>query len=414
MNNFKKVKAACYGTNVSMAVVATLSPILFLSFKNLYGISYSLLGALVLINFFTQLTVDLIFSFFSYKIDIPKAVKFTPFLAVVGLVLYGVWPFFFPQHIYAGLVIGTILFSAASGFAEVLISPVIAAIPSENPDKEMSKLHSIYAWGCVFVVIYGTLFLNIFGYENWQFLAISLAAIPLFAAIMFAGSTIPEMEKPDKLFGVIGLMKSPTLWLCVFAIFLGGASECTMAQWSSGYLEMALGIPKVWGDIFGVALFAIALGTGRTLYANYGKRIETVLFAGALGASLCYVIAALSPIPIFGLLACAATGFFVSMLWPGSLIVASEKLPQAGVFLYAMMAAGGDFGASVGPQMVGVITDSIINYPAAVSLANSLGLTADQLGMKIGVFAGSIFPLVATFVFYSIMRHKKESNKSAI
>ena len=64
MQNFKRVKLACYTTNISMAVVANLSPILFLTFRSLYGISYSLLGLLVLINFVTQLTVDLIFSFF--------------------------------------------------------------------------------------------------------------------------------------------------------------------------------------------------------------------------------------------------------------------------------------------------------------------------------------------------------------
>ena len=168
MSNIKRLKAACYGTNISMSVVATLSPLLFLTFRTLYGISYSLLGALVLINFFTQLIIDLIFSFFSYKIDMQKAVKFTPFLAVVGLVFYGIWPFFMPNHIYIGLVIGTVLFSAASGFAEVLISPVIAAIPSPDPDREMSKLHSVYAWGVVGVVIYCTLFLFLFGQESWQ------------------------------------------------------------------------------------------------------------------------------------------------------------------------------------------------------------------------------------------------------
>ncbi len=57
-----------------------------------------------------------------------------------------------------GLVIGTVIFSASSELAEVLISPVIAAIPSDNPEREMSKLHSIYAWGVVGIVIVSTSF----------------------------------------------------------------------------------------------------------------------------------------------------------------------------------------------------------------------------------------------------------------
>ena len=413
MENIKRLKAACYGTNVSMAVVSCLSPLLFLTFRNLYGISYSLLGALVLINFFTQLTVDVIFSFFSYKINIPKAVKFTPFLAVIGLIIYGAWPFF-SDNVYLGLVIGTVIFSASSGFAEVLISPVIAAIPSDNPDKEMSKLHSIFAWGSVAVVLFSTLFIKLIGQQYWQYLAFILAAIPLFASVMFFGAKIPEMEKPEKLSGVFGCMKDKTLWLCVLAIFLGGASECTMGQWSSGYLEMALGIPKLWGDIFGVALFSLTLAIGRTLYTNIGKNIEKVLFLGSAAAFVCYAVAAICPIPVIGLICCAFTGFCVSMLWPGTLIVAAKRIPACGVFVYAMLAAGGDFGASVGPQLVGVITDAATANPWFNSLAQSIGLGAEQLGMKLGLMVGAIFPLFAIAVFAYIKRTAKRNNQCNI
>ncbi len=414
MSKTQMLKSACYGTNVSMAVVACLSPVLFLTFRSLYGISYSLLGLLVLTNFVTQLTVDLIFSIFSYKIDIAKAVKFTPFLAVVGLILYGTWPFIFPNNIYVGLVLGTVLFSAASGFAEVLISPVIAAIPSPDPDKEMSKLHSVYAWGSVFVVIFSTVFLLVFGQENWQYLALIFALIPLFSSVMFAISDIPYMSKPDKMSGVIGFFKNPNLWLCVFAIFLGGAAECTMAQWASGYLEMAMGLPKIWGDIFGVALFSVALGFGRTLYSKIGKNIERVLLWGAVGAFACYITAALCPIPVIGLLGCAFTGFCVSMLWPGSLIVASSRIPDAGVVIFAMMAAGGDFGASVGPQIIGVVTDAIMALPAASGIAGFLNVTLEQLGMKAGMLIGAIFPFVGIFVYRYLLKTSPREKENEV
>ena len=68
--NYKRVKLACYTTNVTMSVIGNLSPLLFLTFRSLYDISYSLLGLLILINFCTQLCVDLIFSFFSHKFNI--------------------------------------------------------------------------------------------------------------------------------------------------------------------------------------------------------------------------------------------------------------------------------------------------------------------------------------------------------
>lgn len=405
---YTRLKLACYTTNVSMSVVGNLSPILFLTFHNLYDISYSLLGLLVLVNFFTQLTIDLIFSFFSHKFNIPLSVKITPCLTVIGLFIYAVWPYLFPDMVYAGLVIGTIIFSCSGGLAEVLISPVIAAIPAKDPDREMSRLHSVYAWGVVGVIFIATLFLLLFGQQHWQILAFVFLLIPLSSCILFSTVTIPEMETQEKVSGVLRFLKTKALWLCVGAIFLGGAAECTMAQWASGYLEQALGIPKVWGDICGVALFSVMLGLGRTLYSKFGRNIGRVLLLGAIGASVCYLTAALINFPAIGLLACGFTGFCVSMLWPGSLIVASDRIPDGGVFIYAMMAAGGDLGASVGPQLIGLITDAAIASPELSAFAADISLAPEQLGMKLGMLVGALFPLAAIPVYFHIDRTAKK------
>lgn len=402
-----RVKYACYTANITMSVVGSLSPVLFLTFRSLYDISYSLLGLLVLINFCTQLGIDLIFSFFSHKFNIPKVVKTIPVVAVIGLCVYALWPFLFPNAVYVGWVIGTIIFSAAAGLAEVLISPTVAALPSKDPDREMSKLHSVYAWGVVGVIIVSTLYLLLFGSENWQWLALLCAVVPLISAILFAGADIPKMETPQKASGALHLLQNKGVWLSVFAIFLGGAAECTMAQWASGYLEQALGIPKVWGDIFGVALFSVFLGLGRSLYGKFGKNIEKILLLCGIGATVCYVVAALSPWSVVGLLACAFTGFATSMLWPGNLIVASDRFPAGGVFIYAMMAAGGDLGASVAPQLVGVITDVSAANPTLISFAEQLSLAPDQFGMKLGMLVGMLFPLVGIFVYARLYKTRK-------
>ncbi len=406
----RHLKYACYSTNVTMSVVGNLSPLLFLTFRSLYGISYSKLGLLVMINFVTQLGIDLVFSFFSHRFNISKTVKAIPVIAVAGFTLYALLPVLFPQYAYLGLALGTVIFSAASGLAEVLISPVIAALPADDPDREMSKLHSVYAWGVVGVVIFSTVFLLLAGHESWPWLTLILMSIPGLSAILFAGSEIPHMDTPEKATGALKLLKNKGLWLCVFAIFLGGSAECTMAQWCSGYIEQALGIPKIWGDLFGVALFSVMLGTGRTLYAKIGKNIGKVLTFGAVGATLCYFVAAVTGVPAVGLVACAFTGFCTSMLWPGNLVVASGRFPQGGVFIYAMMAAGGDLGASIGPQLVGVITDGVLAAPAAAEIAAKLQVTTEQLGMKAGMLCGMLFPLVAIFVFRHIWKGEKAKN----
>ena len=378
----KRLKWACYFTNISMAVAGNLPPILFLTFRSMYGVSYSLLGLLVLVNFITQLGIDLVFSFFSHRFNITKTVRFIPVLTVVGLMVYALWPVLLPQAAYAGLIMGTVLFSVSAGLGEVLISPVIAALPSDDPDREMSRLHSVYAWGAVGVVLLSTLFILAFGGSNWPWLAILFAAVPLTSAILFSR---------------VQLLKNSGVWLCVAGIFLGGASELVMAQWASGYLEQSMGIPKVWGDVLGVALFSVMLGMGRTLYGKFGRNIERVLLAGGIGASVCYLTAALCDIPLIGLLACALTGLCVSMLWPGSLTVSSERFPAGGVFIFALMAAGGDLGASVGPQLIGVITDAVLANPQTA-----------HLGMRVGMLVAALFPLLSIPVYAKLYREKKK------
>jgi len=148
---------------------------------------------------------------------------------------------------------------------------------------------------------------------------------------------------------------------------------------------------------------------GRSLYAKIGKNIGRVLTLGAIGATLCYLTAAVCNVPLIGLLACACTGFCVSMLWPGNLIVASDRFPEGGVFIYAMMASGGDLGASVGPQLVGIITDAVIANPDAAALAVRIGLAPEQLGMKMGMLCGMLFPLIGIFVYLHIWKTSRKA-----
>ena len=99
-SKYARLKYSCYSTNLTMSVVANISPILFLTFRSQYNISYSLLGLLVLINFCTQLAVDLIFSFFSHKFNIPKTVKIIPIIAAAGMALYAILPQMFSGFEY--------------------------------------------------------------------------------------------------------------------------------------------------------------------------------------------------------------------------------------------------------------------------------------------------------------------------
>lgn len=408
----KRLKYACYFNNLSIAVVGTISPILFLTFHDLYGVSYTKLGFLVFINFFTQLCVDLLMSLVSGRFNTAPLIRSMPILTVVGFLIFGLAPVFPFGDVYLWLTVGTVLFSMSAGLNEVFTSPLIASIPAENPEKEMSKLHSVYAWGTVFVVCISTLFLLFFGNKNWQWLPFLYVAVPLSAFLLFFAVKIPSLNESKKTETKEKTSHTKRLALCVIAIFLGGATECTMAQWSSGYLERVLSISKTLIDILGVAMFGAMLGLGRTLYAKYGGHISTILLFSAVGSAVCYFVVALCPIPAISVVFCALCGLCVAMLWPGTLILMVNICPGASVVAYALMAASGDLGASIGPQLVGVLTDLTVSSPRLGDLAANLGFSSEVLGLKGAMLLCAIFPILAALV-YSLLRkiEKKQHTK---
>ena len=409
-NKFKRTKFACYYAYIACSSVFSLPPLLFVTFHEMYNVSYTLLGTLVLTNFCTQLFIDLIFTFFSKHFNIHKVIRTMPLISALGMAIYALVPTFFPEFAYVGLLIGTIIFSVASGLGEVLLSPLIAAIPSKTPEKDMSRLHSLYGYGVVSVIIISTVFLKIFGNENRMYLTLFFAALPDGTFVLFSLSPFPEMNISSSDSGKKGKGTGFAIALCVLCIFLGSAAENTMTNWISGFAENALHISKTLGDILGFMVFAILLAVCRSVYAKTGGNISTVLLVGMAGATLCYLVAGLSSNPVVSLIACVLTGLATSMLWPGTLILMEEKIPGVGVTAYALMAAGGDFGASVAPQLMGVVVDEVSAGSWAASLGQALNLTAEQVGMKTGMLVAMIFPLLGTalliFIKYYFKKHK--------
>ena len=411
--NYKRTKLACHAAYFTMASVFSLPPLLFVTFRELYGISYTLLGTLVLTNFVTQLTVDLIFTAFTKYFNIKKVVRTMPLITCLGLLLYAGAPVLFPGHTYLGLLIGTVIFSVAAGLAEVLLSPVIAAIPSDTPERDMSAAHSLYAFGVFTVVLISTAFLKIFGQKYWQLLAVFFALLPVSSSVLFFLSPMPEMKNEENTHAKsAGKKRVLTMALLVGCIFFGSCAENTMCNWMSGFMEKSLGIDKALGDILGMAGFAVLLGITRISYAAYGKNIARVLMIGLIGAAACYLTAGLVNFVPAVYAACLLTGIFTSTLWPGTLILMEENVPGIGVAAYALMAAGGDLGASVAPQLMGIVTDKVTLSRFAMKLSEKTALTCEQIGMKTGMVVTAIFPILGILALTLTMRHFRKMKKA--
>ena len=394
--SYRSTAIACYMGNIVQSVVINLTPILFIPLREQFGLSFQQLGFLILVNFITQVACDILFSNLIDKIGFRPLALLAHVLTVIGFVLFALSPFFFSTP-YIGFLLATIIFSGAGGLLEVLLSPIINAIPTDEKAAAMSIMHSFYAWGQVGVIVITTFALFVFSRASWPWIVLCWSILPIANFLLFCRVPLAPPVPEEHRQGMRMLITKPFFLMIFLVILLGGAAENSIAQWTSAFMEKAVNLPKVVGDVGGMSMFALMLGLGRLLHGKFGARFDLsrVMRLGALCAFVCYIIVAVSPIPFFSLLACAACGFMVSLMWPGSLVLAAEKYPMAGSWMFAILACGGDIGCSLGPWLIGLLTDHLPQLPAVSTLAGSLGLSADQIGLRLGMLGSAIFPLGA-------------------
>ena len=383
--NYRKTLITCYLGFITQAIVANFAPLLFLRFRSEYGISLGKIALISTVFYITQILIDLFCAKFVDRIGYRKSVVFSQILSVAGLVGLAFLPKAFHDP-FIGIMISVVVYAAGSGLIEVLVSPIVEACPFENKDSVMSLLHSFYCWGAVGVVLLSTLFFAVFGIVHWRILACLWALLPLLNAFNFMTCPIERLTDEGKGLTIKELFSRPMFWLFIIFMIGAGASEASMAQWASAYVESALGFSKNIGDIAGPCMFAVLMGLSRVIYGKRGHKMNLtnyMLGSGVL-CLICYLLAAVSSNPVLGLIGCIVCGFSVGIMWPGSISIASSRIPLGGTGLFALLAMGGDLGASVGPGVIGAVTEN----------AND--------NMKAGMLAGCVFPIILIISVYLI------------
>lgn len=357
MKSYQKTKIACYLGFITQAIAANFVPLLFLKFHSDYNIS---LGNIALIStcfFFTQLVVDLFCAKFVDRIGYRTCIVTSEVCSAIGIAGLAFLPDVLSSP-FAGIIICVIIYAIGSGLIEVLCSPIVEACPFENKEATMSLLHSFYCWGSVGTILVSTIFFAVFGIDSWKWLAIILALVPTYNIYNFATCPIEYLVDEGEGMSIPALFKTPLFWVAIILMVCSGASELSMSQWASAYAEAALGLSKTMGDLLGPCLFAVSMGICRMLYGKYGEKVELSKFmiGSGLLCVVCYALASLFANPIIGLIGCIMCGFSVGIMWPGTLSISSKKFPTGGTAMFALLAMAGDLGGSIGPGIVGRVT----------------------------------------------------------
>ena len=377
-DQYKPTIYACFTGYIVQAIVNNFAPLLFVTLQNTYQIPLGKITMLITVNFGVQLLVDFLSAFWVDKIGYRKSILAAHICAAVGIVGLAVFPVVLPNA-YAGLLAAVVIYAIGGGLIEVLISPIMESCPTGNKEKAMSLLHSFYCWGQVAVVLLTTVFFQWVGIQNWRILACVWALVPLGNVILFARVPMaPLVEEGAKSISPGQVLRTPLFWILAGMMVCAGASELSVSQWASTFVEQGLQVSKAVGDLAGPMAFAVLMGCARLVYGKFGDRmnLERFMIGSGILCVLSYLGINLVPSPVVSLAACGICGLSVGIMWPGTFSMAAATLKNGGTMVFALLALAGDLGCSGGPTLA--------------------GLVAQRMGgdLKIGILAAACFPLL--------------------
>ncbi|MDE6361874.1 MAG: MFS transporter [Clostridia bacterium] len=386
LKNYKHTFNSCCVAGAIQAIEINLPPLLFVCFQDEFAISLTGLTALITLTFIVQLLMDALSAKIMDKIGYRTTMIISHVLVALGATLMGVLPYLISP--YTGLIIAIIVMAMGGGMLEVITSPIVEAIPDQKGGK-LSLLHSFYCFGYLAIVLVTVLYFTAFDRAQWRYLMFAFAIIPIINAVFFyfvPCSTLNEQRGES--IGLKGLIKNKMFFLFLILILCAGACEQAISQWVSYFAEKGLNLDKATGDLVGPFSFALLMGLGRLFYGLFGYKIhiKRILPIAGIGCLLCYIIAVASNSPLFCLIACALCGLCVSITWPGTLDAASKNIPQGGTAMFALLALGGDVGCTLGPSIVGYVSD------------------ASSLGLKGGIATASVFAAIFTIASFVLLK----------
>lgn len=387
-NNFRMTKFVCYIGFVVQAIINNFLPILFVCLQDNYGLNYEKLARLIVVNFGAQMCVDLLTPKITKHLGYRATAFLSQFTASLGLVMMAVLPNIMANK-YLAISISAVMYACGSGLMEVVLSPMVEILPSDNKRGTMQILHSFYCWGQAFTIIGTTVLIGLLGTRNWSFVPLVWAIIPLINAFCFLKVPIITPPADQKLASLGSLLKRRQFRGYMIMMLCAGAAEITMAQWASLFAQRGLGVSKVIGDLAGPCAFALFMASGRVIYGINAKKIDfkKAMLTLSFFSTVCYLGVAITGNPVLSLCFCAVCGLTVSIFWPAIYSQGAIDFCDGGMVMYSVFAMCGDVGCALGPWILGIV--------------------ADNFGLNLGFGVTSVFSVLMLVCTLTFVKSKK-------
>lgn len=391
MPKYHRTLIACYIGYIAQAIINNLLPLLFVTLQHQFSLSVTQIGFMVTFNFLMQLLVDLVAAKYADRIGYRACMIIAHVACAVGLAGLAIFPFVLPNP-YAGLLLSISIYAVGGGLTEVLLSPIVQALPLKRKESVISVLHSFYCWGHAAVVVLTTVFFHFFGTENWRVICLLWAILPAANIILCVICPLCKLTEEGDTVPFRTLFNTKIFWIFVLMMLCAGAAEHSMVQWSSFFAEEGLQVDKALGDLLGPCMFAILMGITRTVYGAFGDRfpLQKILVITSVLCIFSYLVAVFSPVPLISLIGCGFCGISVGLMWPGVFNLSANYCAKGGTAMFALLALAGDMGCSVGPSLVSGVASRFNGE------------------IKSGLLAAVVFPLLLALGVFSLKRQPKD------
>lgn len=134
--SYISTRIACYNGLIVQAAINNLLPLFYVIIQRDFNVSVEKLGMLTAVNFVTQLLVDLFAAAFVDRLGWRRSICLSHILAVAGFAALS----FLPGMIdpYMAVVISVIVYASGSAIIEVMVSPIVEALPSTDKGGQMA------------------------------------------------------------------------------------------------------------------------------------------------------------------------------------------------------------------------------------------------------------------------------------
>ncbi|MCA9446631.1 MAG: MFS transporter [Candidatus Omnitrophica bacterium] len=363
----------CSGGMICVAIAANLIPVYLTTFSETFGgLGEEQLGRIPALLFAGFIVGILTCGPLADRLGAKLFMTGGFGLSAIGLLLLGTAP------TYSILLSAAALCGVGAGMLDMIVSPVVAAVSIHRKSAALNRVHSFFCVGAV-----GTLAIASLGLEMgapWRGVTVGFALIPAALAAVVLKTDLPPLIHPEQARqGFRYLIRAPRFYIAMLMILLVGATDSGVAQWLPAYSEKELGLSKAMGGYL-LTGFSIAMWIGRWIASLEQGKIPPHVILG-FSSLLCfalYLTGTLSQSNWIAASACVLVGFACSATWPTCLGMTSDRFPQGGATLFALLAAGGNIGCLIVPWAEGMV--------------------AEKWDIRTAILSCSVFPLTLALI----------------